>query len=135
MTNERPASWRMPSPKQMEKLAREAAHRRDTDRSDNSAPCGSLPDELWDAVLADSCAAGRLPLPIQQRRLSEIAHHLLRVECLRCFRVVEIQKADAVRFYGPHAVWKDVGHRLLDQTCTNRIGRHEEDGCWPDWRK
>jgi hypothetical protein len=22
---------------------------------------------------------------------------------------------------------------LLDQTCSNRTGRHEEDGCWPDW--
>jgi hypothetical protein len=54
-------------------------------------------------------------------------------ECLQCFRILEIQKADAVRFYGPHAVWKDFGQRLLDQTCTNRTGRHEEDGCWPDW--
>ena len=59
--------------------------------------------------------------------------HVLRVECIRCFRIVEIQKADAVRFYGPHAVWKDVGQRLLDQTCSNRTGRHEEDGCWPGW--
>lgn len=75
-------------------------------------------DELWDAVLADPRAAGRSPLPIQQRRLSEVAHHLLWVECLRCFRIVEIQKADAVKFFGPHAVWKDVGQRLLDQTCT-----------------
>lgn len=131
MTNERPASWRMPSPKQMEKLAREVARRRDIDRPDDPAPCDSLPDELWDAVLADPRAARRTPLPIQQCRLSEVPHHLLRVECLRCFRVVEIQKADAVRFYGPHAVWKDVAQRLLDQTCTNRTGRHEEDGCWP----
>jgi hypothetical protein len=71
--------------------------------------------------------------PIQQCRLSEIPCHVLRVECIRCFRIVEIQKADAVRYYGPHAVWKDVGQRLLDQTCTNRTGRHEEDGCRPDW--
>lgn len=76
-------------------------------------------------------AAGRSPPPIQQCRLSEVPHYLVRVECLRCFRVVEIQKADAVRFYGPHAVWKDVAQRLLDQTCTNRAGRREEDGCWP----
>jgi hypothetical protein len=50
VTSERPASWRMPSPKQMEKLAREAACRRDTDRPDDPAPCDSLPNELWDAL-------------------------------------------------------------------------------------
>ena len=131
MTNERPASWRIPSPKQMEKLAREAA-RQPAEKPD-PAPGDPLPEELWDSVLADPRAAGRPPLPIQQCRLSEIPRHLLRVECTRCFRIVEIQKADALRFYGPHAVWKDVGQRLLDQTCTNRTGRHEEDGCWPSW--
>jgi hypothetical protein len=123
MTNERPASWRMPSPKQMDKLAREAARRRDIDQPD-PAPNDPMPDGLWEAVLADPRAAGQSPLPILQCRLSEIPHHVLRVECVRCFRIVEIQKADAVRFYGPHAVWKDVGQRLLDQTCTNRTGRH-----------
>jgi hypothetical protein len=45
MTNERPACWRMPSPKQMEKLAREVARRRDIDRPDDPAPWGSLPDD------------------------------------------------------------------------------------------
>ena len=124
----------MPSPKQMEKLAREAARQPDHEKPD-SAPSDPLPDELWDAVLADPRAAGKPGLPIQQLRLSEIPRHVLRVECLRCSRIVEIQKADAVRFYGPHAVWKDVGQRLLDQTCSNRTGRHEEDGCWPDWSK
>jgi hypothetical protein len=133
MTNERPASWRMPSPKQMEKLAREAA--RQPDAKPDPAPGDPLPEELWDSVLADPRAAGRPPLPIQQCRLSEIPRHLLRVECMRCARIVEIQKADALRFYGPHAVWKDVGQRLLDQTCSNRTGRHEEDGCWPDWSR
>jgi hypothetical protein len=122
----------MPSPKQMEKLAREAARQPDCGTPD-PVPGDPLPDELWDAVLADPHAAGRPPLPIQQCRLSEIPRHLLRVECIRCLRIVEIQKADAVRFYGPHAVWKDVGQRLLDQTCSNRTGRHEEDGCWPGW--
>jgi hypothetical protein len=122
----------MPSPAQMEKLAREAARQREHEKPD-PAPGDPLPDELWDAVLADPRAAGKPPLPIQQCRLSEIPRHVLRVGCIRCFRIVEIQKADAVRFYGPHAVWKDVGQRLLDQTCTVRTGRHEEDGCWPDW--
>ena len=122
----------MPSAKQMDKLAREAARRRDIGRPDPT-PCDSPPDELWDAVLTDPRAAGRSPRPIQQCRLSEIRLDVLRVECMRCFRIVEIQKADAVRFYGPHALWKDVGQRLLDQTSAHRTGRLEVDGCWPDW--
>lgn len=52
MTNERPASWRMPSPKQMDKLAREAARRRDVGQP-GPAPNYSLPGEPWDAVLAN----------------------------------------------------------------------------------
>jgi hypothetical protein len=122
----------MPSPKEMEKLAREAARQPDREQP-GPDPGDPLPNELWDAVLADPRAAGRPPLPIRQRRLSEIPRHVLRVECSRCARIVEIQKADAIKYYGVHAVWKDVGQRLLDQTCTNRTGRHEEDGCWPDW--
>jgi hypothetical protein len=114
----------MPSPKQMEKLAREAPRQPNREKPD-PGPGDPLPEELWDVVLAEPRAAGRPPLPIQQCRLSEIPRHLLRVACIRCFRVIEIQKADAV--------WKDVGQRLLDQTCSNRAGRHEEDGCWPGW--
>jgi hypothetical protein len=122
----------MPNPKQMEKLAREAALRRDRATPDPGLG-GPMPDQLWDAVLDDPRAAPKPAQPIQQCRLSDIQQHLLRVECQRCLRIVEIQKADAVRFYGANALWKDVGQRLLDQTCTNRTGRHDEDGCWPDW--
>src|ERR1700760_3134157 len=118
MTNERPASWRMPSPKQMEKLAREAERLplAETAPRGDAAPSEPMPDALWDAVLADPRAAGKPPLPIQQCRLSEIPRHLLLVECSRCLRTVEIQKVDAIKYYGPHAVWNDVGQRLLDQT-------------------
>lgn len=123
----------MPSPKQMEKLAREAEQQRNAPQTPAVGPGDSMPDELWDAVLRDPRAAGKPWLPIQQCRLSEIPRHVLRVECLRCFRTIEIQKADAIKYYGPHAVWKDVGQRLLDQTCAHRTGRLEEDGCWPDW--
>ncbi len=56
---------------------------------------------------------------------------MLRVSCRRCDRTVEIQKADAVRLYGDKELWKDVAQRLLDNTCQQRTGRHEEDGCWP----
>jgi len=106
MTNDRPASWRMPTREQMEKLASERPLLTQEPAPDES------PDAWWHSVLADPRAAGKPWLPIQQRRLSEIPRHLLRVECLRCRRTVEIQKADTLRLYGTHAVWKDVGNRL-----------------------
>jgi hypothetical protein len=129
--NDHPASWRMPTPKQMEKLAV---------GSGPKAPFGPAPDqpppaEWWDSVLADPRAAGKPWLPVQQLRLSEIPRELLRVECMRCSHCVEIQRLDAIKLYGPHAVWKDVGLRLLDNGCRFRTGRHEEDGCWPDSTK
>lgn len=123
----------MPTPKQMEKLAVEAVRRKPA-----AAPAGAdaaeMPPQYWEAVLSDPRADARpAGVPIQQRRLSEIPRHVLRVSCRRCDRVVEIQKTDAVRLYGEHAIWKDVGMRLLDNTCRERTGRYEEDGCWPNF--
>jgi hypothetical protein len=57
------------------------------------------------------------------------------VECRRCARTIEIQRLDAVKLFGPRAVWKDVGQRLLDDGCQVRTGRLEEDGCWPNWAR
>ena len=112
----------------MEKLAAEAAaHRRSPSVA---APDAPLPAEYWEAVLKDP-RAGVTEAQMRQRRLSEIQRHVLRVSCRRCERTVEIQTADAVRLYGGNAVWKDVAQRLLDNTCQQRTGRHEEDGCWP----
>ena len=93
-----------------------------------------MPAEYWQAVL-DGAAADRAPPSpsIRTQRLSEIQRHLLRVGCRRCGRTVEIQKFDAVRLAGADAVWKDVGQRLLDDTCEQRTGRLEEDGCWPSF--
>jgi hypothetical protein len=119
----------MPTREQMERLAAEKA-RLATGRP---APDEAPPAGWWDSVLSDPRAAGKPWLPIQQRRLSEIPRHLLRVECLRCQRIVEIQKVDAIRLYGPHAVYKDVGQVLLDGGCQHRTGSHEVDGCWPNW--
>jgi hypothetical protein len=79
---DRPASWRTPNPKQMEKLARERARDKSPPES-NPAPDESPPPEWWDSVLSDPRAAGTSWSPIQQRRLSEIPRPLLRVECLR----------------------------------------------------
>jgi hypothetical protein len=125
-----PASWRMPTPKQMEKLA---SDRLRTPEINDPPPDGALPQEYWDSVLQDPRAAGRPWLPLQQMRLSEIPRELLRVECRRCARTVEIRRLDAVKLFGLHAVWKDVGQRLLDDGCQTRTGRLEEDGCWPNW--
>lgn len=119
----------MPTPRQTEKWA--AADRR-TD-SHAVGPEAEMPPEYWDSVLTDPRVATRNGIPIQQRRLSEIPRHVLRVACQRCDRVVEIQKADAVRFFGQHSIWKDVGQKLLGQTCQKRSGRYEEDGCWPSF--
>jgi hypothetical protein len=124
---DRPASWRVPTRKQTEKLAVEAARRR---ASTVAAPDTPLPPEYWESVLKDP-RAGATGAQLRKRRLSEIQRHVLRVSCRRCERTVEIQTADAVRLYGGSAVWKDVAQRLLDNTCQQRTGRHEEDGCWP----
>jgi hypothetical protein len=133
---DRPASWRMPTPKQMEKLANAAAVGKNVPPVRTPGPGDEMPPEYWQAVLNDphADAGQRTTGPsIRTQRLSEIQRHLLRVACRRCGRTVEIQKADAVRLAGPQAVWKDVGQRLLDDTCQQRTGRHEEDGCWPSF--
>jgi hypothetical protein len=126
---DRPASWRMPTPKQMEKLASEAARRPTVPAI---APDAALPAEYWDSLLKDP----RVQIngtELRKRSLSEIQRHVLRVSCRRCERTVEIQTVDAIRLYGAKASWKQVGQRLLDDTCQNRTGSHEDDGCWPNF--
>ena len=125
---DRTASWRMPAPKQMEKLDAEAARR---PPAPAAAPDASLPAEYWDSLLKDPRASDGVR--VQRRRLEEIQRHVLRIACRRCERTVEIQTADAIRLYGKTAVWKKVAQRLLDDTCQQRTGRHEEDGCWPSF--
>jgi hypothetical protein len=109
--NDRPANWRMPTPKQMEKLADEAVRKSATSASDLDA---ALLAECWDAVLRDPRAAAN-GIPIQQRRLEEIPRQVLRVASRRCDRTVEIQAADAVRLYGAHAIWKRFAQRVVDR--------------------
>nr|WP_265442195.1 hypothetical protein [Bradyrhizobium sp. SEMIA] len=127
---DRPASWRMPTPKQMEKLA--ASMGKAVAQHRSLGPQDEMPDEYWRALLDDAhvetADAGRSSPAL---RLCEIPQHVLRVSCRRCERIVEIQKVDAIRLYGQQAGWKEVAQRLLDNTCQNRTGRHEEDGCWP----
>ena len=125
----------MPTPKQMEKLA--AAVGREPRRTPDPGPGDPMPA----GILGSRPATTRLPTPAYaagrlrsgRSGCPRFPQHVLRVACRRCGRTVEIQKADAVRLYGPTAVWKDVGQRLLDNTCQQRTGRHEEDGCWPSF--
>ncbi|MBP1294137.1 hypothetical protein [Bradyrhizobium elkanii] len=124
----------MPTPRQMEKMAREVGRR--APATPAQMHDDDLPPEYWQSLLDDPYADGANPVPRASGRallLDEIPQHLLRVSCRRCGRTVEIQKADAVRLYGKGAIWRDVGQRLLDNTCTQRTGRHEEDGCWPSY--
>jgi hypothetical protein len=133
---DRPASWRMPTPKQMEKLANAAVVRGNVSPVRTPGPGDEMPPEYWHTVLndADGDCGSLSPGPsIRTQRLVDIQQHVLRLGCRRCGRIVEIQKADAVRLAGPQAVWRNVGQRLLDDTCTQRTGRHEEDGCWPSF--
>jgi hypothetical protein len=135
--NDRPASWRMPNAKQIAKLARERGRAQPSAELPPNAP---PPAEWWDSVLSDPRAAGKSWISIQQRRLSEIPRELLRVECLRCFRAVEIQRLDPIRLYGPHAIYKDVArrcsmtaawrHSIADDICglvEEGYGRIEDD--------
>jgi hypothetical protein len=123
----------MPTPKQMEKLANAAAVRKNVPSARSPGPGEEMPSEYWQALL-DAAVDRAPPGPsIRTQQLSEMQRHLLRVSCRRCGRTVEIQKVDAVRLAGPQAIWKDVGQRLLDDTCQQRTGRHEEDGCWPSF--
>ncbi|WP_370117172.1 hypothetical protein [Bradyrhizobium sp. USDA 329] len=133
---DRPASWRFPTMKQIQKLASDLRIDQKRPPAPALGPADDLPVEYWQALLDDPrVEGGRIgPGPSGRLlRLSQIPQHILRVECRRCGRTVEIQKADATRLYGPDAIWKDVGQRLLDATCTQRTGRHEEDGCWPSY--
>jgi hypothetical protein len=121
----------MPTPKQMDKMA--AVVGRNAPPKPALAPDADLPPEYWQALLDDKRADARPGASGATLRLSQIPEHLLRVGCRRCGRTVEIQKVDAVRLYGLNSIWRNVSQRLLHNTCTQRTGRHEEDGCWPSY--
>jgi hypothetical protein len=128
---DRPASWRFPTTKQIQKLADAPIVAKNEPPTPAVGPTDDLPAAYWASLLGDARAdAVRTEKPIEAQKLFEIGRHVLRVSCSRCERIVEIQKADATRFYGADATWREVGQRLLNNTCTARTGRHEEDGCW-----
>lgn len=117
----------------MKKMARGVRGRRRsaTPRADRWTRCQPNIGTQYCGGGADARQADR---PIQTLKLSEIGRHVRRVSWSRCGRIVEIYKADAVRLYGPEfGVEERLGQRLLDDTCTARTGRLEEDGCWPSY--
>jgi hypothetical protein len=127
MAGRRCAEWRFPTEKQQRKEAMERRLRREP-----ADPARSDDDCWWDAVLSDPRAAAP-SRPTPDRQLGDIPQARLRVECLRCMRVVDIRRDDAIGLYGAGSIWRSVGQRLLDDDCPHRTGRHEEDGCWPDF--
>ena len=135
MAGRRCAEWRFPTEKQerAEATARKIAQATAPAPAPTAGTSDRLPEEYWDALLSDPRTRPKPGIPIQNRRLSEIPRHLLRVSCRRCDRIVEIQTADARRLYGDHAVWKDVGIKLLDNGCHERAGNRDSDGCWPSF--
>ena len=94
----------MPTPEQTEKLAA------DVEKGAAKGVVGAgdpSSEAYWAAVLQDPRAESQV-FPVQNRHLSYISRHVLRVSCRRCDRIIEIQRSDAVRLYGGHTVWKDV---------------------------
>lgn len=129
MAGRRCAEWRFPTAKQAkaEETARRLAEaQRQRVRVDDE-------EAWWAAVLDDPRAAAR-PTPLQSKSLGEIRQQRLRVACFKCFRVVEITRDDAIARYDSGSAWKNVAMHLLADGCQHRTGRHEEDGCWPDYK-
>ena len=71
------------------------------------------------------------PQPILHKPLADITRRVLRAECDKCRRLVEVQTADALRLFGPHTLWKDAAMKLLEGGCQARTGNRDTDGCWP----
>jgi hypothetical protein len=93
---DRPASSRMPTPKQMEKLANGPLQ---TPGIDDPTPDDALPAAYRDALLLDPRAAGKPWRPVQQMRLWEIQRELLRSNLSRT-RWSLRRRCLARRFYG-----------------------------------
>ncbi|WP_271672227.1 hypothetical protein [Bradyrhizobium sp. CCBAU 51627] len=79
---DRPASWRMPTEKQMKKLAATVSVGRSVPGSPAVGPGDPMPPEYWQAVLDDaSVDAKPIGAPVRTQRLGDIGRHLLRVAC------------------------------------------------------
>jgi len=82
---DRPANWRMPTPKQMEKLANASVVRGNVPPVRRPGPGDEMPPEYWQAILERRVRRPRYARPsIRTQRLADIQRHLLRVACRRC---------------------------------------------------
>jgi hypothetical protein len=93
---------------------------------------GGAPPEAWcDEVLETArsdYARFETKTDDLRRRLCDIRSEVLRVECLRCFR---IQRLDAIKLYDAGSLWKEIGTHLLESGRQHRTGSRDQDGCWP----
>ena len=88
---DRPANWRMPTAKQIQKMA--AVVGGNVLPKPGLALDDDLPPEYWQALLDDPRAEARSGPSGGALRLSQIPQHILRVSCRRCARIVEIQRS------------------------------------------
>lgn len=143
MASRRCAEWRLPNEKQQraEETARNTVRAAQARLPGNEqpnvtpalGPSDPTPDSYWESILSDPRAeAARPPQSSRPRRLADARRESVRFECLRCFRIVEVAVADAIKLYGGQAPTKDVGRKLLEQGCQSRTGSRDDDGCWPD---
>lgn len=93
MAGRRCAEWRFPTTKQQK--VEETARRLD----ENQRRRVSVDDEdaWWASVLADPSATTAKPRA--DRTLAEIRSSELKVECLKCFRIVTVSREEALRRY------------------------------------
>lgn len=111
MAGRRPADWRVPTEGQ--------ARAEETSRRMREAATAPRLDHdcWWDSVLADPRA--QTPRPAPARSLDVIWSDLLRVECLKFFRIVEIKRDDPVRIYGANRITRQTADRASTLPCLN----------------
>jgi hypothetical protein len=102
MAGRRAADWRFPTPKQAK--AEETARR--LAELQRSRAGVTEEDAWWASVLADPRATTTRPRA--DRTLAEIRTSQLRVECLKCFRVVTLTREEALQRYDPGSLWKEI---------------------------
>ena len=88
-----------------------------------TSPGDPLPPEYWGSVLKDP-RAGVTGVQLPQRRLSEIQRQSP-ARLLPTLRAVPWKSRPSTLFASTagKALWKDVGQRLLDDTCLGEDGQ------------
>ena len=126
----------MPSPKQMEKLAAAAAVRGNVPPVRTPGPGDEMPPEYWQAVLNDAAGDRGSPWPVPPSGRSGCP--IFSGTCCGSPAAAAGGPSRSRRpmpsgWPGPTRSGRTSGSGLLDDTCQQRTGRHEEDGCWPSF--